>query len=90
METEWSPPWMRQAACRSVPTKVFFVDDSRANQAAVAAARAWCEICPVRAECLAFAMQHTTLRGIWGGMTESRRVRERRRLRNLVPDQERG
>jgi WhiB family redox-sensing transcriptional regulator len=36
-----------------------------------------CRACPVRGECLAYAMDAPIDHGIWGGMTE----RERRRYR---------
>jgi WhiB family transcriptional regulator, redox-sensing transcriptional regulator len=36
-----------------------------------------CGMCPVRTECLAFAMTEPVDHGVWGGMTE----RERRRYR---------
>ena len=39
-----------------------------------------CRECPVRNECLAYAMEAPIDHGIWGGMTE----RERRRYRRLA------
>jgi len=40
------------------------------------AAREVCKGCPVRLECLAFALR-TGQRGIWGGMTEAQRRRSK-------------
>lgn len=65
--------WKSAAACRTVDTSIFFPD----NDAAAAPALAVCARCPVREECLDFALQTRQHEGIWGGTTES----ERRRLR---------
>lgn len=40
-----------------------------------------CRTCPVRKECLAYAMDAPVDHGIWGGLTE----RERRRYRRKAP-----
>lgn len=45
-----------------------------------ARARATCLACPVRAECLAYALHHSIDEGIWGGTG----VRDRQRLRRLI------
>jgi WhiB family redox-sensing transcriptional regulator len=42
-------------------------------------ARALCAGCPVRAECLQFAMVTMQLDGVWGGLTE----RERQDMRSI-------
>jgi WhiB family transcriptional regulator, redox-sensing transcriptional regulator len=46
----------------------------------VAEAKAICAACPVRRECLAFALRTQQSHGIWGGMTEEERATSRRRL----------
>ncbi len=38
-----------------------------------------CRDCPVRFECLSYAMDHPVDHGIWGGMTERERLRWRRK-----------
>lgn len=43
------------------------------------AAKSICRKCPVRAECLSYAMDAPIDHGIWGGLTE----RERRKARRL-------
>jgi WhiB family redox-sensing transcriptional regulator len=48
---------------------------TRANTAAVIA----CRSCPVRAACLAYAIEHGQRHGIWGGLT----VIQRRRVLRL-------
>ncbi|MEU9662708.1 WhiB family transcriptional regulator [Streptomyces chartreusis] len=49
--------------------------------AALNRAKAICTGCPVRTECLAYALDHRIEHGIWGGMTE----RERRSLLRRRP-----
>jgi WhiB family redox-sensing transcriptional regulator len=40
---------------------------------AIAKAKAICERCPVRAGCLAHALEHKIAHGVWGGLTEDER-----------------
>jgi len=61
------------AACRGLDPHLFFPD----RGASVAEAKAVCASCPVRAECLEFALINVEKFGIFGGTSE----RERRRLR---------
>ncbi len=66
--------WRKRAACRGVDVEIFFPeadDDVEAE-----AAKAVCEMCPVRQACLEHALAHREREGIWGGATE----RERRRI----------
>jgi WhiB family redox-sensing transcriptional regulator len=67
------PRWQRRAACRGNGTDRWFPTSREADEAA----RAVCEPCPVRRECLAYALASPELVGIWAGTGE----RERRRLR---------
>ncbi|MEV7676934.1 WhiB family transcriptional regulator [Streptomyces sp. NPDC088752] len=68
--------WGEKAACRtSDPDELF------AEGAAQSKAKAACTGCPVRTECLAYALDHRIEHGIWGGMTE----RERRALLRRRP-----
>ncbi len=69
--------WREDAACRGVDTDVFFpATDEEAEEA-----KAICASCPVREECLEFALQTRQEDGVWGGLTETERRRLRRRLR---------
>lgn len=66
--------WQDDAACREAPTEIFFPvagDPETAHWVAM-----FCDLCPVRTECLEYALATRQRYGIWGGMTE----RQRRRI----------
>jgi WhiB family redox-sensing transcriptional regulator len=67
------PAWQRRAACRGKGCDPWFATTREAEDAA----RAVCEPCPVRRECLAYALSSPELAGIWAGTDE----RDRRRLK---------
>ncbi len=72
--------WMEQAACRQMPTELFFPE--RGEDAT--AAKAVCNTCPVIAECREYALSlpHWT-DGVFGATTPRERSRiraERRRV----------
>jgi WhiB family redox-sensing transcriptional regulator len=67
-------PWIEQAACHGVDPKVFFPsrgDDPRP-------AKKMCMSCPVRAQCLDYALRTNQAYGIWGATSERQRRRMRR------------
>jgi WhiB family transcriptional regulator, redox-sensing transcriptional regulator len=70
------PGWMEQGACRSEDRSAFFP----LLGGNAAKARALCSACPVRQQCLAYAMADAEIAGVWGGTTE----RERRKLRSAA------
>ncbi len=73
--------WRHQAACRDLDTNLFFPDGEGAGVAAqVAEAKAVCARCPVREDCLDFALASDQSYGIFGGLTETERRSLRRRL----------
>lgn len=65
-------PWAAYAACRDADPELFF----SSSEAEVASAVRICGGCPVREECLEWALDTRVRYGIWGGTTE----RERRRV----------
>lgn len=73
-------PWYEEAACASYPAEVFFPPSDAPS--AANAAKAICEGCPVREECLSFALETAQAEGVWGGMDAGERRRLRRRLRD--------
>jgi hypothetical protein len=70
--------WRHRAACRGVDPELFYpvAEDGPPYEEQVAAAKAVCAGCPVRAECLAFALVALP-HGIAGGMTPAERRRHR-------------
>jgi WhiB family transcriptional regulator, redox-sensing transcriptional regulator len=65
--------WRLEALCAQSDPESFFPDKGGSARAALEV----CERCPVRAECLNFALENDERFGIWGGTTE----RQRRELR---------
>lgn len=65
--------WRKWAACRGASEPFFSYDEET-----VARARAICEGCPVRKECLRTALADPRLTGVWGATTEAQRDRIRR------------
>jgi WhiB family transcriptional regulator, redox-sensing transcriptional regulator len=68
--------WRWRAACRDTGPAVFFPAGNSQLRQAEERAKAVCSSCPVRACCLAFAIEHDEAHGVWGGLTtEERRAR---------------
>jgi WhiB family redox-sensing transcriptional regulator len=63
--------WMDDAACKGLKSVSFFPEESFNSEAPKAIAV--CRACPVRVDCLDFAVQNSIQYGIWGGMTPVRR-----------------
>ena len=72
--------WMTRAICRGMSPAVFFPTDG----AGFEAARRICLECPVRVECLEYALVNHIDQGAWGGTSERERRRILRRRRALV------
>lgn len=68
--------WMDRAACRGMPVNAFFPSSNESNSEPSIEAITTCRRCPVRQQCLDYAMVGGEKHGIWGGTTE----RERRKL----------
>jgi len=81
-------PWMSQAVCKG-QTHLFFStleDETNAKREPgrykrIAAAKALCNRCPVKSECLEWAIYVKQAHGIAGGMTASERRRYVRKKR---------
>ena len=67
--------WMLRGACLREDPELFFpISASGPAQAQTSAAKAVCAQCPVRANCLSYALI-TQPDGIWGGTTSEERWR---------------
>jgi WhiB family redox-sensing transcriptional regulator len=69
--------WMVDAACADADPDLFFPTRGRAP----AAAKALCAACPVRPECLDYAVSNGIEWGVWGGTSQGERrvlIRHRR------------
>lgn len=72
--------WTRQALCAGHPDRqAWFPEDSQSARRA----KAVCRACPVRDECLGFALRTGQQEGIWGGTTPYERRRLRRSMANV-------
>jgi len=77
--------WMASAKCQGVPLDVMFPNcRGHGSETAVAHAKAVCAGCPVRRECLEYALSFSGFEdmvGVFGGLTpgERRRLRRERR-----------
>lgn len=72
--------WIRRARCRDEDPELFFPIGTTGPAASqLARAKAICRLCPVRVECLEWALETGQDAGVWGGLSEE----ERRALRRL-------
>ena len=69
--------WRAHALCAKNDPDLFFAAGALEHKLA----KTVCRRCPVRSECLSYAMDAPVDHGVWGGMTE----RERRRYRRRAP-----
>jgi WhiB family transcriptional regulator, redox-sensing transcriptional regulator len=66
--------WRSAAACWSADPDLFFpVSAFGKALEQVAEAKAICARCPVRRQCLAFALRTRQVHGVWGGTSEEER-----------------
>lgn len=78
------PDWMAEAACRDAPTEIFYPkkgDPDTAHWVAL-----FCGLCPVREQCLEYALARRERDGIWGGKTEKQRRRILRQRNGARPE----
>jgi WhiB family redox-sensing transcriptional regulator len=82
----WSPPpaWTTRALCSEVDPDLWYPDHYSARECR--AAIAICAGCPVRADCLEYALAIGEVNeGIWGGLTPTQRQAEQRRRAAATP-----
>jgi WhiB family redox-sensing transcriptional regulator len=73
----WNEDWTALAKCKQASPDELFVRGAEQHKA-----KQICAGCPVRAECLAEALDNRMEGGVWGGMTE----RERRAVLRQRPN----
>ena len=78
---EMGAAWRDDAACRGVDSNVFFP----AQGAIPHRAYQICEGCPVKQQCYDFADAAGEMRGVWGGVSFSRRSRFNRGMQVTKP-----
>lgn len=66
--------WMRDAVCAQTDPDAFHPDKS----GSVEPAKAVCAVCPVLAECRAYALETGQRFGVWGGLSANERQQIRR------------
>lgn len=72
-DTEDPLAWQADALCAQTDPEAFFPEKGGSTREA----KKICALCPVRAQCLEYALKNDERFGIWGGLSE----RERRKLR---------
>lgn len=71
--------WLPLAACKG-QTKTFFTDTA----VAIARAKATCAGCPVKAQCLDYALSTRQDFGVWGGLSDVERVGRQRAVHPIT------
>jgi WhiB family redox-sensing transcriptional regulator len=77
-DTAHGEAWRMYALCAETDPEAFFPDKGGSTREA----KLVCRGCPVRGDCLEYALENEERFGIWGGLSERerRRVRQQRRL----------
>jgi WhiB family transcriptional regulator, redox-sensing transcriptional regulator len=68
--------WQLRAACRGLPSEVFFHPDNERGSARAlrdSRAKSVCAACPVRDACRRHALSVREPYGVWGGLSEDER-----------------
>jgi WhiB family redox-sensing transcriptional regulator len=74
-------PWVDDAKCKGMDVDLFF---PAVGGGGVPDAVQVCNGCPVRVDCLDYALTHNIVEGIWGGLTGRDRKAIRRKWREEV------
>ncbi|WP_393063813.1 WhiB family transcriptional regulator [Streptomyces sp. LN549] len=80
--------WRMHAACREEDPDLFFpIGSTGPALVQTEDAKAVCRGCPVREECLRWALENGQDAGVWGGLGETERRALKRRSRRRAKDQ---
>ncbi len=73
--------WQNHAQCQRSSVSLFFTtiefEPFVQRRKREARAKTICNSCDVQGECLAYAMKHEMLEGVWGGLNEKERKQQR-------------
>lgn len=72
-------PWRSDAACLDHPRPDIFFASGESGAEDIARAKEVCETCPVRFDCLLYAVETAQTYGVWGGTSADERRLIRRR-----------
>ena len=81
---EAKPSWVDRALCSRADPEIFFPPPI-GGQKVAKEALSWCGPCPVRVQCLRYALKREE-RGVWGGTTERQRTVIRRMLQQRMTE----
>lgn len=87
---DYATDWRAAGACLAADPDLFFPLGGAAAAPDTSRALRICDGCPVKRECLEFAMQTGEAEGIWGGTTPEERVRVLRGRSSPRPAKTRG
>lgn len=84
-----TPGWRDEAACRDHPEKELWFPIGNTGPALrmINAAKRICESCPVRQDCLTWALDAGEDAGVWGGLSEDERRNLKRRVKRAEAKQ---
>ena len=72
---------LEEGACRDEDPEIFFPDR---NMPTWGKAKAICDKCPVRMQCLQWAIENKEQHGIWGGMVYRERLEYKRKYKRVT------
>lgn len=81
-EKQYNDEWRTNANCGDADPEIFFAEGNKApGKEMTRLARAICQECVVRVDCLDEAVSKKEAYGIWGGLTPAERVASERKSR---------
>ena len=80
-ESQWH--WMEKAACQEEDPELFYGEKGKFSNPRTMEALRVCRMCPVKTDCLKWAIETGDGHGILGGMTPAQRSRYRREMRYI-------
>jgi WhiB family redox-sensing transcriptional regulator len=66
-------PWQDRANCIGTDPELFFPKAGKRSEEA----QEVCSRCPVMSQCLEYALSHNDRYGVWGGLSEADRKRQK-------------